>query len=70
MLIEHIQRLCKRIEAFKGSSAVIRLDHAFFALAGDIISRICCEEHTNLIEDEQFSSDWSAIFTTSVGTFH
>lgn len=57
-LRECVCRLCERIEEFKNSSAIIRLDHAFFALTGDIISQISHDEHQNFMEDPDFSPFW------------
>ncbi|MCJ1469746.1 hypothetical protein MMC07_008388 [Pseudocyphellaria aurata] len=60
MLKDSICRLCERLEGFKNSSAVIRLDHAFFAMTGDVISRISYDEHQSLVEDPDFSPFWFA----------
>ena len=48
----------RRFEALKGTGMVIRLDHAFVAFSGDIIGRLCCEDHTDMLEDEQFAPYW------------
>ena len=58
MLSDLIRRFCERIDSFKGTSTVLQLNNAFYALTGDVITRICCDEHTHLIEDEQFSPAW------------
>ena len=59
MLADCCHRLCDRIEEFKGTSTIVRLDHAFAALTGDVMSKICCEEDTNFIEDAEFTPSWS-----------
>ncbi|CAF9935225.1 MAG: hypothetical protein HETSPECPRED_009704 [Heterodermia speciosa] len=56
------RRLCDRIDSHKGTSKVIRLNNAFYALTGDVITRICCDEHPDLIEDENFSPSWPDSF--------
>lgn len=61
------RRLCDRIDSHKGTSKVIRLNNAFYALTGDVITRICCDEHPDLIEDENFSPSWFATPTSDIG---
>ncbi|KAF2866147.1 cytochrome P450 [Massariosphaeria phaeospora] len=51
-------RLVKRFEAVKGTGQVMRLDHAFVALSGDVIGRICCDNHTDMVDEEDFGVDW------------
>ena len=58
MLSSLTRRFCERVESHKGTPKVIRLDHAFYALTGDVIIRICCDEYPDLIEDENFSPLW------------
>jgi len=47
-----------RFEGLKGKGTVIRLDHAFLAFSGDIISRLCCESHVDMVEDPKFAPHW------------
>ena len=61
------RRLCDRIDSHKGTSKVIRLNYAFYALTGDVITRISCDEYPNLIEDENFSPSWFATPTSDIG---
>ena len=58
MVSDLIRRFCERLDSFKGTSTVVQLDHAFAAVTGDVITRICCDNHTYLIEDEQFCPSW------------
>jgi hypothetical protein len=58
MLHEIVGLLNRRFESLKGTGTVVRLDHAFVAFSGDVISRICCENHTDMLEDPDFSPHW------------
>lgn len=69
-LRECICRFCERIEEFKNSSAIIRLDQAYVALTVDVTSRIFHDEHRNLIEDPDFSPLWSANIQCGVWAFY
>ncbi|KND86540.1 Trichodiene oxygenase [Tolypocladium ophioglossoides CBS 100239] len=55
---EETRLLDDRIQALRGSNAVIRLDHAFSAFAGDVIGKICCEEPPKFLEDANFAPYW------------
>lgn len=60
MIAEVVGLLNRRFETLRGAGTVIRLDHAFVAFSGDIISRICCENHTDMVEDPNFAPHWWA----------
>ena len=67
MLSSRTRRFCERVDNLRGTSKEIRLDHAFYALTGDVITRICCDEYPNLIEDENFSPSWLATPSLDTG---
>lgn len=48
----------KRFEDLKGTAKVVRLDHAFVAFSGDVITRICTHEPRDLVDEESFSPKW------------
>ena len=57
-VVEAVKLMDRRLQSFKGSNRVIRLDHVFSAFAGDVIGGICCESPPKLIEDPDFASHW------------
>ena len=58
MIMETVSKLVGRFEKLKGTGTVIRLDHAFAASSGDVIGNLCCVEHVNFLDDEDFSPEW------------
>ena len=58
MVFDIATRLSRRLESYQGTEHIIRLDHAYSALAGDVIGRICCETHSDLVEEDDFGADW------------
>ena len=58
MIFQVVEKFVARLEALKGSNTVIRLDHAFSALSGDVIGRICCEDKTDFLDDPKFAVWW------------
>ena len=65
MINQVVANLVSRIDALKGTQSVIRLDHAFTAFSGDVISKICYEEHDDFLKDPKFAPRWSAVAPTS-----
>jgi cytochrome P450 len=52
-----------RLESFKGTGKVVRLDHAFTAFSGDVINRICVDKPSETyIDDDEFSPWWFDLF--------
>lgn len=48
-----------RIQSFKNSSQVVRLDHAFTAFSGDVIQKICLgDESTGFLDEPNFAPEW------------
>ena len=65
MLAQVVANLDSRFEALKGTQSVVRLDHAFTALSGDVICKICSVEHDDFLQDPNFAPYWSAVASTS-----
>ena len=51
-----------RFEGFKGTGKVLRLDHTFNALPGDVINRICIDDSPNFVDDSDFAPGWFELF--------
>lgn len=47
-----------RLKSMQGTNTVIRLDHAFSAFSGDIIGKICWENHDEFLDDPAFAPEW------------
>ena len=61
IIIQVVEKLVARLEALKGSRAVIRLDHAFSALSGDVIGKVCCEDKEEFLDDPSFAPWWYVV---------
>ena len=59
MVVDCVSTLCNRIENFRGTSKVLRLDQIFIAFTGDVASRLYSEEPTHFLEDPDFAPSWS-----------
>ena len=57
-LVDEAKLLSTRLEAMKGSKAIVRLDHVFSAFAGDVIGRICAETPPYMMRLPDFGRDW------------
>lgn len=57
-----------RLKEYSGTESVLRLDHVFAALAGDIISCMCIEAPTmSFLRHKDFNPDWyTSLFTTRI----
>ncbi|KAH7048410.1 cytochrome P450 family protein [Macrophomina phaseolina] len=58
MLHDLAKKLDKRLSELSGTGRVIRLDHAFFAFSGDVITRICTDDAPDFLDDPNFASNW------------
>ncbi|EMD96233.1 hypothetical protein COCC4DRAFT_19072 [Bipolaris maydis ATCC 48331] len=58
----------KRFEEFKGTGKVVRLDHAFTAYSGDIISALCIDEPPHFTSTPDFTPSWFDLFHSGVVT--
>jgi hypothetical protein len=54
-----VQTLIGRLDEYKGTSKIVRLDHVFSALAGDVVSAICIEDpQMSFLRDAEFNPHW------------
>ena len=61
MLEETVEKLNNRLEQAKRTGSVICLDHAFFAMIGDVISKLCWAEKEDYLGDPAFAPEWSVL---------
>lgn len=58
-LQELVLVLVQRLEAYRGTGKVLRLDHVFTAMAGDIVNVICVANPTmSFLRDPDFNPYW------------
>jgi hypothetical protein len=55
-----------RFESFKGTGKVVRLDHAFTAFSGDVISRLCIDDPPNFVDDPEFAPGWFELYHNGI----
>lgn len=58
--------IVKRFESLKGTNAIVRLDHAFTAYSGDIISALCIDDPPSFTDEPDFSPGWFQLFHSGV----
>ncbi|KAF2678009.1 cytochrome P450 CYP551C1, partial [Lentithecium fluviatile CBS 122367] len=58
MIQDLAEKFANRFQVLENTGTIVRLDHAMLCYTGDMISRICCENPTSLLDDEGFSADW------------
>lgn len=68
MLGDVVKKFEYRLKNMQGSNTVIRLDHAFSAFSGDIIGKICWENHDEFLDDPDFAPQWY-VYTRTTKTF-
>ncbi|ORY67380.1 cytochrome P450 [Pseudomassariella vexata] len=67
LLSEMAATLVKRLEDKRETKSVVRLDHAFFAFAGDFVTRICFKNPAwSFLEEPDFGPGWYELLTTMV----
>ena len=47
-----------RLEEYKGTNSVIRLDHACSAFSGDVMRHMCFEDGERFLDDSNFAPEW------------
>lgn len=58
-VIHHLaESFAYKFHKLENTNVVVRLDHAMVCYTGDMISHVCCEDPTSLLDDENFSVDW------------
>ena len=55
-----------RFQSLKGTGSVVRLDHAFTAYSGDVVSAICIDDPPLLSTAPDFSPGWFNLFHQGV----
>lgn len=59
LIIAHkAKNLANRLQSLSGSGAVVQIEHAFAAYAGDIICMICCDHPSEMLDDPNFAPYW------------
>lgn len=58
LLNDTVIKLLGRLEGFRGTSTILRLDHIFNAFTGSIISKVCCETQQDFLDDSEFAPHW------------
>ncbi|KAL8948518.1 MAG: hypothetical protein Q9222_005299 [Ikaeria aurantiellina] len=70
LLAETIEKLSNRFEHAKGTGTVIRLDHAFFALSGDVVGKLCWAEKDEFLDDADYSPRWYNLVHSIIKTIY
>ncbi|KAL8626952.1 hypothetical protein Q9189_007340 [Teloschistes chrysophthalmus] len=52
---------------YAGTGAIVRLDHAFSCVTGDLAGQFACGENPELLEESNFNPDWSDTHALSEG---
>jgi len=69
LFAETIRQFELRCTALKGTDTIIRLDHAYFALSGDIVGKLCWAEKEDFLDDPEFGVEWCGrLFTYTLHT--
>ena len=66
-LVYLIRILVSRFQELRGTGTVVRLDHVFAALAGDVIMGVCIENPPEpYLLHPTFNPDWHNLFRTLI----
>lgn len=52
--------LDEKLLHYAGTGAIVRLDHAFLCLTGDLAGQFACGENPELLEESDFNPEWLA----------
>lgn len=64
MLHGLILTLFGRLQEYKGTGKILRLDHVFAAMAGDVVNVVCIEDpKMSFLRHPEFNPDWYVIFS-------
>ncbi|KAI9367409.1 putative cytochrome P450 [Aspergillus egyptiacus] len=58
MILDEIKLLTSRLEAFKNSDRIVKLEHVTAAFTGDIVTRICSEKSPEMMRHPEFGKQW------------
>lgn len=66
-----LAELCEKLvigqfESFKGAGKLVRLDHAFTAFSGDVISRLRIDDPPSFVDDSEFSPELFDIYRNGI----
>ena len=66
-----VAELCEKLilgqfESFKGTEKVVRLDYAFIAFSGDVISRLCNDDPPSFVDDPEFAPGWFEFYHNGI----
>lgn len=65
-VISRTEKLCARLESYRGSGEAANLINAFSSLTTDIISSVIFEDSSDYLSDLNFNDEWSQ--TLKMGT--
>jgi cytochrome P450 len=57
-VMSRTEKLCARLESYRGSDEAINLTNAFSSLTTDIISSVIFEEPRDYLSDPNFNDEW------------
>jgi cytochrome P450 len=57
-VISRTEKLCTRLESYRGSDEAVNLTNAFSSLTTEIISSIIFEEPSDYLSDPNFNDEW------------
>jgi hypothetical protein len=67
MVVELCEKLIiGRFESFKGTGKPVRLDHAFTAFSGDVISRLCIDDPSSFMDDPEYSPELFELYHNGI----
>ncbi|MCJ1386411.1 hypothetical protein MMC17_009537 [Xylographa soralifera] len=58
LLAETTEKLNNRLAAEKGTGKILRLDHLFFAMSGDVVGKLCWQDKEEYLDDLDFAPEW------------
>lgn len=66
-LIELTVTMVQRLDEFKGTGSVLRFDHVFAAMAGDVVNVLCIANPTmSFLRHPDFNPHWYELFHTLI----
>lgn len=71
-VVMRTEKLCARLESYRGTNEAVNLTNAFSSLTIDVISSIIFEEPSDYLLDPNFNNEWYEILkmgTLSVPLF-
>lgn len=50
--------LDEKLRHYRGTGTIVRLDHAFACVTGDLAGQFACGENPELLEEPNFNPEW------------